>query len=235
MNKKLLRICSAIWGVSGFVILVSVLYPIVSYEVAAKQRYPQLLSPIVKEDVTASVDSVDYTRASNWFPVAAKEEDFTSSKVSYYTVSIPVLGITDATVSIGGEDLSENLIQYPGTAVPGKTGNSVVFGHSILPLFYDPENYLAIFSTLDKLRKGDKIYINYDGISYKYRVEEMFEVRPTDIEILEQNAGSSYLSLVTCTPMGDPRKPKRLVVRASLIPSTNPVFPPKQADANVGY
>ena len=63
----------------------------------------------------------------------------------------------------------------------------------------------------------------------------MFEVRPTDIGILEQNAGSSYLSLVTCTPMGDPRKPKRLVVRASLIPSTNPVFPPKQADANVGY
>lgn len=234
MSKKLLKVCAAIWGISGLVILVSVLYPIVSYEVAAKQRYPELLSPIVKEDeLTANVDSVDYTRASNWFPVVAKKDDFTSSKVSYYTVSIPALGIADATVSIGGEDLSDSLIQFPGTAVPGKIGNSVVFGHSILPLFYDPENYLAIFSTLDRLQEGDKIYINYDGISYKYRVEEMFEVKPTDIEILEQNAGSSYLSLVTCTPMGDPRKPKRLVVRASLIPSTRPVSAPKQADASI--
>ncbi len=94
---------------------------------------------------------------------------------------------------------------------------------------------MAIFSTLDRLQKGDKIYINYDGISYKYRVEEMFEVRPTDIEILEQNAGNSYLSLVTCTPMGDPRKPKRLVVRASLIPSTRPASALKQADANIEY
>jgi len=183
MNKKLLKVCAATWGVSGFVILISVLYPILSYEVEARQRYPRLVSSIVDEDKKEIIEGVDYTRASNWFPTVSETEDFVSSKVRFYTVSIPSLGIKDATVSIGGEDLSDSLIQYPGTAVPGKAGNSVVFGHSILPLFYDPENYLAIFSTLDKLQEGDNIYINYDGISYKYSVEEMFEVKPTEIEL----------------------------------------------------
>ena len=235
MNKRLLKICAAIWGVSGFVILVSVIYPIVAYEVEARERYPSLISPIVSEDKKVQVSQeVDYTKASNWFPEAADTKDFIS-KVSYYTISIPSLGIENATVSIGGEDLSDSLIQFPGTALPGKDGNSVIFGHSILPIFYDPDSYLAIFSTLDKLREGDKIYISYDGISYKYRIDEMFEVKPTDIEILEQNGGSSNLSLVTCTPMGDPRKPKRLIVRARLIPSTRPLNLPKQADANIGY
>ncbi|MFV1917136.1 MAG: sortase [Patescibacteria group bacterium] len=233
MNKKLLKICAVVWGVSGLVILVSVLYPIASYEVKARERYPSLISPIVNNEEAEEVpENVDYTKASNWFPTATNTKDIVS-KVSYYTISIPALGIENATVKIGGEDLSESLIQYPGTANPGKVGNSVIFGHSILPIFYDPENYLAIFSTLDKLREGDNFYVNYDGISYKYTVEEMFEVKPTDIWILEQNVGSSNLSLVTCTPPGDPRKPKRLVVRSRLVPSTRPTNLPKQADANI--
>ena len=48
----------------------------------------------------------------------------------------------------------------------------------------------------------------------------MFEVLPTDLQILEQNRVDSYLTLVTCTPPGDPRKPKRLIVRARLAPVT---------------
>jgi len=121
-------------------------------------------------------------------------------------------------VAIGGEDLSDSVIQYPGTALPGKRGNSVLFGHSILPQFYDPEDYLAIFSTLPTMEEGNKIEVNFDGITYNYEVVDMFEVRPTDIYILEQNESTPYLSLVTCTPPGHPLRPKRLVVRAKLIP-----------------
>jgi len=121
-------------------------------------------------------------------------------------------------VAIGGEDLSKSLIQYPGTATPGKRGNAVIFGHSILPIFYNPKDYLAIFSTLPTLKKGDEILVSYDGVSYKYLVEDMFEVLPTDIEVLEQNTSDSFLSLITCVPPGDPRKPRRLVVRARIVP-----------------
>jgi len=152
------------------------------------------------------------------FQKRTTQKEFTSENVKFFPLSIPKLKIENATVAIGGEDLSENLIQFPETALPGKPGNTVIFGHSILPLFYDPENYLAIFSTLYKLKAGDEAYVFYDGISFKYQVENVFEVKPDDIQILEQDSSTSFLTLVTCTPPGDPRKPERLIVRARLIP-----------------
>lgn len=233
MKKKILKVCGIIWGISGVVILSSVLYPIASYEARSRQRYPQLISPLADEE-NISLEDYDYTKASNWFPGVKKKEEFLANKVKYYTITIPSLNISDATVSIGGEDLADSLIQYPGTALPGKNGNSVIFGHSILPLFFDPENYLSIFSTLDKLDEGDEVYINYDGIAYKYIIENLFEVRPTDIQILDQDSSGSFITLVTCTPMGDPRKPKRLVVRARLIPTQEPPNFTKQANADTG-
>lgn len=244
MNQKhILKICAAIIGVSSLVILAAVVYPIALYVGTARQKYPDLISPIVEDaypegirlsSVEAAAITPDYTRASRWF-VGDKSQKFVSANISYFTLTIPSLGIESATVAIGGEDLEESLIQYPGTALPGKIGNTVIFGHSILPQFFDPENYLAIFSTLPTLEPGDEIFIDYDGITYKYEIEDMFEVKPADIQVLEQREGDPFLSLITCTPPGHPLKPKRLVVRAKLIPITEPSKVVKQADANVSY
>jgi sortase A len=221
MSKRtVLKISALISGVSGIIILFSTLYPIYSYEMMSRKKFPQLVSPLASDNNSTGVrlEDFDYTKASNWFVGGAEKEDFSASKVGFYTLSIPKLDIENATVAIGGEDLSKSLIQYPGTSLPGKIGNAVIFGHSILPKFYDPKNYLAIFSTLPTLEKGDEIRISYDGVSYLYRVEDMFEVLPTDLEVLEQDKNASYLSLVTCTPPGDPRKLKRLIVRAKIVP-----------------
>lgn len=219
MSKKtIIKICSAILGLSGLVIIGSTLYPIVSYEWNSGKKYPILVSPRVDnfKSVTSSETAKDFTKASNWFDTEKSESGFVSDNISFYTLTIPKLGIHDATVSIGGEDLSQNLVQYSGSVIPGKIGNSVIFGHSILPQFFNPENYLSIFSTLPDLSEEDQIFVNYDGITYEYQVEDMFEVRPTDIQILEQDKSDSFLTLVTCTPPGDPRKPKRLIVRARI-------------------
>lgn len=196
---------------AGAAVLYIVVSPVIIYELS-NQRFDGYISPIPAN----AEESIDLTKASNWFPTGQK--DFGDSKVSHYTVSIPKLRIKDATVAIGGEELADSLIQYPGTAAPGKIGNSVIFGHSILPQFYNPEDYMAIFSLLPTLRKGDLINVRYDGIGYTYKVEDMFEVRPEDIQVLDQNDHDSYLSLITCTPPGHPLKPKRLVVRAKLVP-----------------
>lgn len=219
MNKvifwKIASIASAILGV---IVLISVFYPIMSYESFSREKYPLLLNPIADDTLGTSIEAFDYTRASNWFVDAAPKEEFLSSNISYYTLTIDKLGIVDATVAIGGEDLSKSLIQYPGTVPPGKEGNTVVFGHSILPQFYNPKNYIAIFSTLPTLEEGDVIKIDYDGVSYKYSVEDMFEVLPTNLQVLNQGQGNSYVSLITCVPPGHPLKPRRLVVRAKIVP-----------------
>lgn len=228
-RKAVLRLSAVISGISGIVILVGVLYPILSYNSIYASRFQTLISPINENtQPTTGQNNVnnanalgqrvfDDTQASNWFPTAAKKEDFVSEKVKYFTISIPKLKIDNATVAIGGEDLSKSLIQYPGTALPGKRGNSVIFGHSILPIFYNPKEYISIFSLLPTLKKGDEIDVSYDGVSYTYRVETMFEVKPTDIQVLDQDTSDSFLTLVTCTPPGDPAKPKRLIVRARVV------------------
>ena len=224
-QKTILRIAAVISGISGVIILTGVIYPIVSYSSTYSKNYTNLVSPItdtagrVQGVITNTTNGkVNDTQASTWFPGGAKKEDFSTSKVEYYTITIPKLKIDSASVAIGGEDLSKSLIQYPGTVDPGKRGNAVIFGHSILPIFYDPKNYISIFSLLPALQKGDLIYINYDGVLYTYRVETMFEVLPTDIQVLDQDSTDSFLTLVTCVPPGDPGNPKRLIVRARVVP-----------------
>src|SRR3989344_1450146 len=170
-QKAFLRILAVVMGASGLVILFSVVWPIASCEKKSSKSDETFVSPVVqggKETASLAVNEVDYTKASNWFPGAAPKTAFTASNISYYTISIPRLKIDNATVAIGGEDLAEHLIQYPGTALPGKTGNAVIFGHSVLPIFYNPKNYLSIFSLLPTLKVGDEISVNYDGITYKY-------------------------------------------------------------------
>lgn len=223
MKRDLIfKFSAIISGISGLIILAGVIIPIVSYQSLSKEKYPDLISPLPQDSVLGNEGELDFTKASNWFVGGAQKENFISNNVSFYTLSIPKLKIENATVAIGGEDLAKSLIQYPGTALPGKKGNAVIFGHSVLPIFFNPKDYISIFSTLPNLKKGDQIQVVYDGIIFNYKVENMFEVIPTDIQVLEQNESDSFLTLVTCVPPGDPRKPKRLIVRARIVaPSKN--------------
>ncbi|MEK7472617.1 MAG: sortase [Patescibacteria group bacterium] len=219
MNKrKIIKLMAIVSGISGFTILLSSVWPIIEYQLTDARAYTTLLSPLALEkDEIRKDKNADLTKASNWFPTSPQNKKFNDSKVSFYTISIPKLRIENAVVAIGGEDLSKSLVQYPGTALPGNNGNAVIFGHSALPIFYNPKNYMAIFSTLPTLKEGDDIFINYDSVSYEFKVEELFEIYPTDIQILEQNSTDSFLTLVTCVPPGDPRNPKRLIVRARVV------------------
>ncbi len=210
MKKSAIKLLSLFLAITGGVCILAVIFPLLSYEIKSKANFKQYLSPVPEQEL------MDFTKVKTWFPSA--EELTSSSVVKYYNISVPKLGIKDAVVTIGGEDLADSLIQYPGTALPGKIGNTVVFGHSVLPSFYDPKVYLTIFSTLPSLKKKDMITVQYDGISYEYRVDDMFEVNPDQLEVLAQDTGMSYISLITCVPPGDPRRPRRLVVRAKLVP-----------------
>lgn len=221
-NKKVIsRILAGVIASFGMVMLVSVIAPIAKYEAESRQKYPELITPLASGTTYQKTTGlVDYTKASNWFPEAGGDSVLGINNNQYH-ITIPSLGIKKAVVTIGGEDLAESLIQYPGTALPGKAGNSVIFGHSILPQYYDPSNYLSIFSTLPTIDEGEDIYVDYDGITYKFSVVDLFEVKPTDIQILDQESENSYISLVTCTPPGHPLKPKRLIVKAKLVPTND--------------
>lgn len=223
---------SVIFVALGVLFLINAAYPIVSYQLFVSPRFSRsFVSPTAESAIAQSfgsagnqpsvengvlgqeIDLLDLTKASNWFPQS--DVVFDESEASSYTLSIPRLGIKEAWVIVGGEDLKKSLIQFPGTAVPGRFGNSVIFGHSVLPQFFNPKNYMTIFSTLPAMKIKDEINIDYNQIHYRYLTEQMIEVSPNDVSILAQRYDDSYLTLITCVPPGTYLK--RLIIRARLV------------------
>lgn len=204
--------------VIGLTFLFLVFWPMIVWRVSYVPRLStaEIIRPIPEARAfgqrVAGVKSADFTKASAWFPDVPQKP--ITSRVTSYTLAIPKLKIFDAVAIIGGEDLGKSLIHYGGTALPGEYGKAVIFGHSILPQFFDPKNYKAIFSTLHTLKPGDEVLVNFDGIRYRYKVFEIEIVEPTNISVLEQKYDDSYLVLITCTPPGTYWK--RLVVKTRL-------------------
>jgi LPXTG-site transpeptidase (sortase) family protein len=139
----------------------------------------------------------------------------------YFHITVPKLGIVDAIVETNSENLSPetSLGHYKGSALPGEVGNSFIYGHSVLPWFYNPKNYRTIFSTLDNLQSGDELTINFNNKDLKYKVESKIVLDPEKVNPLAdykpKYLNESTITLMTCYPAGT--RAKRLLVNAVLV------------------
>jgi sortase A len=222
---RLKKTFAAVFFIAGLLLFASAVIPILQFQVEYSSKFGQIINPLSTQfynqsgNVLGDNTPTDYTQLSNWF-ITDNHTDpvgnslLTNNPITSYKISIPALKIQDAVVDVGSVDLKKSLIQYPQTALPGQLGNSVIFGHSVLPQFFNSKSYLTIFATLYRLKSGDEIYIDYDNIHYKYIVEELFEVAPTDLSVLEQRFDGRYLSLITCSPPGTVLR--RLIVKAQI-------------------
>lgn len=161
----------------------------------------------------SSLLGIDYTNANNWFPTF-RGSPKKNAKVPSYFLSIPKIHIEKAVVSTEDLDLTNHLINYPGTALPAESGNAVIFGHSTLPQLFNPKDYKTIFANLYKLQVGDTVEASVNGVTYKHTVFSITVVDPNDTTAFAQTYDTSYLTLVTCTPPGTIWK--RLIVKARL-------------------
>lgn len=221
-------IVSLLLMAAGAGLLVWVLWPIASFMIFTAPLFSKTISPIPETKAYAAntlsgkipaanvtvgqTAAVDYSNANVWFPTKPQKQ--VSVPVSTYFLSIPKLKINRATVVIGSDDLNKSLIHYGGTGLPGDYGNTVIFGHSTLIQFYNPKDYKTVFSLLPTLKPGDDIYLDYDGLTYRYLVVDLMVSEPSDLSSLEQQYDDSYLTLITCVPPGTYYQ--RLHVRAKL-------------------
>jgi LPXTG-site transpeptidase (sortase) family protein len=136
----------------------------------------------------------------------------------YFYITIPKLNIKNALVETNPKNLNPDkaLGHYPNTELPGETGNIFIYGHSVLPMFYNPRNYKSIFSTLGDLNTGDEILLSYNNREYKYLVENTSVVEPEKVDPIKElkpaYLNESTLTLMTCWPAGT--KSKRILVNA---------------------
>ena len=136
----------------------------------------------------------------------------------YFYITIPKLKIENALVKseFDGPSPDDFIGHYKGSALPGEVGDSFIYGHSVLPWFFNPKNYKTIFSTLGNLETGDRFTIEYNQRKINYKVEDKVVLSPKEVNPLEgwkpTYLNQPTVSLMTCWPAGT--KTNRLIIRA---------------------
>ncbi|MDA1208440.1 MAG: sortase [bacterium] len=97
--------------------------------------------------------------------------------------------------------LQMGVVHYPGTARPGQAGNFFVTGHSSYYPWADGK-YKTVFARLQDLDVGDEYWVYYGGDKYRYIVRTKKEVKPTNVDVLDQPVSKRMATLMTCSPVG---------------------------------
>ena len=107
--------------------------------------------------------------------------------------------------------LTKGVAHAKGTAKPGESGNIFIFAHSGVD-FYEAARYNAVFYLLNKLEKGDEIYLIRDSQKFTYSVTDKQMASGEQIEYLSGDSQKKTVTLMTCWPPGTTWK--RLIIIA---------------------
>lgn len=111
--------------------------------------------------------------------------------------------------------LTKGVAHAKGTVFPGQFGNVFIFAHSA-GNFYEANQFNAVFYLLDKMEKGDDIFLFYHGEKFQYQVTDKKIVDATAVEYFKNHGKDKTVTLMTCWPAGTTLK--RLIVIATVSP-----------------
>lgn len=137
---------------------------------------------------------------------------------------LPKLGLHWVVVEgVAPKDIRFGPGHYPGTALPGQTGNFSVAGHRLIGIFWD----------LDRIQSGDVAIVETRTDWYVYLVYQNQIVTPHSVEVVAPMPNkpgvapdAAYLTMTTCNPKYN--NYQRMVVHARLVTHTPHDQPPSQ-------
>ncbi|WP_010098075.1 class D sortase [Ornithinibacillus scapharcae] len=110
-------------------------------------------------------------------------------------LEIPSIDLKEKVLTETNElNLSIALTQLKPNQVVGK-GNFAIAGHR----GYLNEDY---FLNLPEVKKDDEIFLHAQGNKYVYKVKEINEIEPTEVEVVSDREGKKEVTLITCTTDG---------------------------------
>ncbi|MBC7746492.1 class E sortase [Pedobacter sp.] len=120
-----------------------------------------------------------------------------------------VTGPTDASLELGAWH------RKPENGDPKNGGNFVLSAHRFnLGILPSQTRAKSPFYHIDKLKEGDELYVDFEGVRYAYSVTRSYKVARTAIEI-EQRTDENKMTLYSCDLRGE--KAGREVVEAKPI------------------
>ena len=141
-------------------------------------------------------------------------EEFRSSHD--FAISIPSLDIRDLQIFHPEDPQSKEGLLAPlkdGVghlfSYPGRGGKIMVYGHSS-GYSWDVSQYTKIFRKVNQLKKGDRVYVTFNGNLFEYAVTGQQTIAPKDAKPF--TGEGEELILYTCWPPNSIKK--RLIIRA---------------------
>ncbi len=129
-------------------------------------------------------------------------------------ISVPIVFSDSKEVSQLEKDLDQGVVYYPGSVYPGQQGQIVILGHSAPP-GWPKIKHDWVFTDLDKLSEGDKIYVDLNNQQYIYTVVKKSIInRGADVPNIQTALSNNTLALVSCWPPG--KDYQRIAVLAQL-------------------
>ena len=136
---------------------------------------------------------------------------------SALTLTVEAMGLYGVPVISSGDPLAldNGVVHHPQTPMPWEERaqkNVYLAGHR---LGYPGTGSRLVFYNLDKMKKGDAVYLRDGrGDSYRYKVSEVFVVGPDDDWVVDPVRGRDMVTLQTCTL---PDLQRRIIVRADKV------------------
>ena len=133
-------------------------------------------------------------------------------------IEIPKIGLRHKVMhGITLRNIDHGPSHWPGTPLPGESGNVVFMGHRV--------THSHPFRRIDELVPGDDIFFEVAGVKSHYRVTGHEIVTPNRLDIVNPTA-DPIVTLFACHPPGSARQ--RYVVRGALVVAE---APPAEAPA----
>ena len=137
-------------------------------------------------------------------------------------VEIPKLGVSQPMFEgVGLDVLANGPGHWPGTAMPGDTGNNVVAGHRV--------THTHPFLDIDQLQPGDQVIFTTGAGRFVYAVTQSFVVTPDSTWIANPTSDPT-MTLFACHPKH--QKTHRYVVVGHLISAQRTAPPPQPAHSS---
>jgi sortase A len=143
-------------------------------------------------------------------PEAPPEDPYANVPVTQIgTISIPKIGLEHAVY----EGVTLTVIDngpghWPGSAMPGRRGNTVFPGHRV--------THSHPFLNLDLLAPGDEVTFRMPDGTFTYAVTGTQIVIPTDLWVIDQTPEKT-MTLIACHPKHSAQQ--RIVVKGNLVRS----------------
>lgn len=136
-------------------------------------------------------------------------------------IEIPEIGISapisfpeNTNAEVLAKALNKGPIYYPGSVLPAEKGQIIILGHSA-PENWPKIKYDWVFSDLEELSAGSKIFIYLNHREYIYNVKEKSIIQKgQEISSNGLTNNNNTLILVSCWPPG--KNLQRIAVRAEL-------------------